>query len=453
MRSQTFRRSTIYSLIRDTLINHKQNDYVMFILANYFAIRSKDWLNIRKTLLTSLFVLINAGWAIPCVFIIRCLRPWRVIRLGSITCDQIGHFSLEVSWLWALRQQQTTKSVDLYWFNLSNSALNAWTISKSCNNFYAAITKRNFLIYPKFLLQPISTWNRIIPGGNIHHVPNSWERQPFTRDVHGWLQRTQVKIPFSEEEDVQAKAWLRQQGWQDGDAFVCLLVRDSSYKGEDDRFQKEYSIRNSDITTYVNAVEWLANQGVWVLRMGKKMANPIPTSHPRVIDYAFHSEKSDLLDIWLFAHCDLCISTSSGIDMVSLAYSRPILYLNFIPLAWFLSPAHASYTFKELVWQASGASLSLREYFDNLFHQQTDYSRKGIEIIDLTSEEILAAVQEQWQRLQGTWVDTDEDRDRHHRFWEILKSHPHFHNYHGWIHPQSRAATVWLRSMEDNFFA
>jgi hypothetical protein len=90
---------------------------------------------------------------------------------------------------------------------------------------------------------------------------------------------------------------------------------------------------------------------------------------------------------------------------------------------------------------------------DNPSLRRTHYNEKNIQVIDLTSEEILAAVQEQWQRLQGTWIDTKADQDRHHQFWEILKSHPHFHDYHGWIHPQFRAATTWLRSMDSDFFA
>jgi putative glycosyltransferase (TIGR04372 family) len=452
MFSKVLRKATTHNLIRNKLLNHKDNEYISFILKTYSEIRSRHWLSVRKKLLTTLFILLNAVWAIPSVLIIRCLCPWRIIRLGSITCDQIGHFVLEVSWLWALRQQQTNKSLDLYWFNSSRSALITWIGPKPCNNFYAELTKRNFLIYPGFWLQPISTWNRIIPGGKIQHIPNSWERKPFTRDVHGWLARTQNKLPFSTAEDSQAKSWLRQQGWQDGDPFVCLLVRDSGYKGETG-YEKEYSIRNSDISTYVNAVEWLADQGIWVFRMGKKMIHPIPANHPRIIDYAFHPGKSDFLDIWLFAHCDLCISTSSGIDVVSLSYDRPTLYLNFIPLAWFVSSNNAMHAFKKLVWQTSGTSLSLREYFDNCLHGKSQYDEKGIQIIDLTSEEILMTVQEQWQRLQGTWIDTEADQDRHHQFWEVLNSHPDFNKYHGWIHPQSRAATTWLRSMESSFFA
>ena len=75
-------------------------------------------------------------------------------------------------------------------------------------------------------------------------------------------------------------------------------------------------------------MEWLADEMVWVLRMGKLMHKPISSNHPRIIDYAFHPERSELLDIWLFANCTGCISTSTGIDSVSHMYGIPMLFVN-----------------------------------------------------------------------------------------------------------------------------
>ena len=45
-------------------------------------------------------------------------------------------------------------------------------------------------------------------------------------------------------------------------------------------------------------------------------------------------------------------------------------------------------------------------------HQQVD-----LEIRDLNAEEILMCTQEFWQRLQGTWHDTDDDLILHRKFW------------------------------------
>jgi putative glycosyltransferase (TIGR04372 family) len=328
------------------------------------------------------------------------------------------------------------------------------------------MVKRNFHVYP--WVQPLAIWNKILPGGRLHHIPTDLTKG--SEDIHGWLEQTHASLPFLPEEDVQAKEWLRMQGWHDGEPFVCLLVRDSSYldnycpntdlpPSTDEGIQyhpkhgygwSHLNFRDSDIATYVSAAEWLADQGVWVFRMGKIMATPIPTNHHRIIDYAFHPKKSDFLDIWLFAHCSLCISTGTGVDAVSAFYQRPILYLNYIPLIRLLSWADATHVPKTLVWQKTGIPLTLKEQFKI---NTNYYDRFGITIINMSSKEIRESVQEQWQRLQGTWVDTDEDIRRQQKFWEILKTFPHpdIDKYHKWIHPKARLGTIWLRSIGERF--
>jgi putative glycosyltransferase (TIGR04372 family) len=404
-------------------------------------------------LLEYLVVLICGIWAIPAVLLIRCLRPWRVIRFGRFPSSRIGDFVVEVCQMYAISQQQSKMSLDLYWFKYK----------PICNYFLATLVRRNFHVSPWF--RPLDQWNQILPGGAMHNI--SIPTRPGRGGSHGWLEQTQAKMSFYPQENARAKDWLRKQGWQEGDQFVCLLVRDSSYMNHfpcqnTDPPQHEEGVlydpkvgygwhhldyRDSDIATYVPAAEWLADQGVWVLRMGKVMAKPIPSSHHRIIDYAFHPDRSDFLDIWLFAHCDLCIGTGSGPDCISAMYGRPLLYLNFGPLRDLVSWSNAMHLFKTLVWQASGIPLNLREQYN--CNEYRD--RNIIKIIDLTPEEILAAVHERWQRLQGTWVDTEGDLKRHNRFWEILKTCPDFRIEHRWIHPESRCGAIWLRSKGDDF--
>ena len=402
-------------------------------------------------LLEHLVLLICGLWAIPAVLLIRYLHPWRIIRFSPIICSRIGCFAFDVGQLWAMSQRKSKIYLDLHWFQYKPLS----------NDFLAAMVRRNFYVSP--WIRPLDLWNRILPGGAMHQILLG------NRDIHGWLEQTQAKLPFLPKEDAQAKAWLRQQGWQEGDPFICLLVRDSSYMNqfpypntdprdpyeEGVKYQPKYGYgwnhldyRDSDIATYVPAAEWLADQGVWVLRMGKVMAKPIPSSHPRIIDYAFHPDKSDFLDIWLFAHCDLCISTGTGPDIVSDIYRKPLLFLNYTPLVMLFSWSDATTLPKNLVWQTSGIPLNLREQLNC----DTEYAhRLGIKMTDLTPEEILAAVQERWQRLQGTWVDTEDDLKRHHRFWEIFKTHSNFYNIHSWIHPESRVGAIWLRSKGDDY--
>lgn len=392
-------------------------------------------------LLRRIFLLLHWFWAIPGVLVIRCLSPWRIIRLGSIRSERIGHFVADAGQQWAM-QQPSQQYLDLYWIQ-----------EPTCNEFWAKMVKRNFQVYP--WVRPLDIWNRILPGGSHHYRPTT---TTDSRDIYGWLEKTQAKLQFLPEEDEQAKAWLRHQGWQDGEPFVCLLVRDSAYLNTDPMHKlvnpggwDYHNYRDSDIATYVPAAEWLAEQGVWVLRMGKIMTKPIPSSHPRIIDYAFHPEKSDFLDIWLFAHCDLCITPGSGPDAISDVYRRPLLCVNYASLPLFFSWSNALHVPKNLFWKQSGHHLNLCEYWKHSYFHTEEYDQNCIEVVDLTPNEILDAVQEVWQRIQKTWVDTEDDLKRQQKFWKTSKSQPNFSKYHGWIHPESRIGSVWLRNMGDNF--
>jgi putative glycosyltransferase (TIGR04372 family) len=428
--------------------------YFNLLFRQFSQIHSGGWPIFYGKVIRSiviLFTILSVPWAIPSVLLIRSLRPWRTIRLASISPvhqEAIGHFVIDLGIHWAMRQSDKSyiRYFDLYYFDPAYA-------HKVCNQFWVEMVQRNFAIYPWFLLKPLDAWNKWLPGGTIHSLAMPLNTTG-SRDKYGWLEKVQGSMPFLLEEDAKAKTWLRRQGWQEGDPFVCLLVRDSAYKGMQG-IQGRVFARNSDINHYVAAAEWLAEQGVWVIRMGKNMAKPMPTQYHRIIDYAFHPNKSDFLDIWLFAHCDLCISTGSGPDCISDIYRRPMLLLNLTIPEQCYTWSNAMHLLKPLLWHESGKALTLREYLDhNWWAQGVDsgyYARAGIKLLELSSEEILAAVQERWQRIQRTWVETEADRKRQHRFLSVLKEHPNFIKYNDWIHPEFRVGTTWLRSMGEDF--
>lgn len=404
------------------------------------AMRWKIKLLLEKCFLYR-YSLINGIWAIPAVLLIRCLRPWCIIRFGEIRSERIGHFAADVGQQWARSQQQSGEYLDYYWIQ-----------RPTCNQFWEQMVCRNFSVHS--WARHLDLWNRVIPGGAVHHRPSS---TTGSRDIQGCLEQMQEPMQFLLEEDAEGKSWLQKQGWREGEPFVCLLVRDSHYLNNDSILKhgmvwSYHNYRDSDISTYVKAAEWLADQGVWVLRMGKSMEKPISSTHPRIIDYSFHPERSDFLDVWLFAHCDVCISTGTGPDMISDVYRRPLLFLNFLPLLHMVSWSDAIHLPKSLVWIETGIPLTLKEYLEHNYVLSEKYNQSGIRIIDRTEDEILSAVEERWQRIKGTWVDTEDDIARHQKFWEILKMHPNFEKYHGWIHPQARASAIWLRVMEDVFY-
>lgn len=385
--------------------------------------------------------LIFGIWAFPLVLLIRVMRPLILIRMSTLLSSRIGHFVADGAEQLARMQQQPINTVDWFW------------LEKTCNSQWEIMIRRVIPVY--WWVKYLDWWNRAIPGGAAHTRPSSYTQ---SRDVEGLYVRYDVAIPFLPMETEEALSWLRSQGWCDGEPFVCLLVRDDEFlanyprHGNGSLRSREawsyHDYRNSNIDTYLPAIRWLAEQGVWVIRMGKLMAKPLSDEMVCVIDYAFDEGKSDLLDIWLLANCNGCISTGTGPDTIAPLYGVPILFVNFLPLAQFWSYARALTVPKNLVWTKSKQPLSILEHLSNSFLYQDKYKDLGIDIVDLTPEEITQAFQEFWGRYIGTWQDEPLDSQRQEVFWDTLWAWSEYPTYHGLRHPDSRIGAAWLRSVE-----
>jgi putative glycosyltransferase (TIGR04372 family) len=308
------------------------------------------------------------------------------------------------------------------------------------------MVKRNLPVY--WWVKYVDIWNKYLPGGDIHSRPLSVNG---SRDLYGLLDKHQGEmLKFTLKEEKKAKEWLVKQGWRDGDFFVCLLVRDSEYLDSENVDPEQnwdyHSYRNSDVNTYVEAMEWLSEQGIWVIRMGKAMSKRISTKKSRIIDYAFCPNRNDLLDIWLFANCNLCISTVSGIDYVSDVYRKPLLSLNYLPLNDMVSWSNSINYPKHLKWSDSDNFLTLEEHLEHGYNYTKDYEEAGIDVIDLTSDEITLVVQECWARLEDTFMETDDDTNQQNQFWKTMRESTLFKKQHDFIHPKARLASTFLRN-------
>lgn len=389
---------------------------------------------------------LNGSWAIPLVLLMRALRPVLLIRLGTIDSTRIGHFAYDVAGRITEFRGQAPNIIDLFW------------LGPTCNSQWELMVRRSLPIVQA--ARWIDLWNKRIPGGEKHW---SLGTSPNTQHQGAVLQvPCSGMIPFLPSEDESALAWLRGKGWADGEPFVCLLVRDSAFLANDTMQSEFYSrngnqhwsyhnYRDSNIEDYVPAMEWLADQGVWVLRMGKIMHRPIPTRHSRIVDYAFDPGKSDFLDIWLFANCTGCISTATGIDAISCVYGIPSLFLNATPLGGLLAFHQSIWVPKHLQWDGSGLPLTLNEYLLHDYSSSHKYAHAGIDLVDLSPGELQSAVQEFWLRIDGCWIGSLEDDARQQRFWTQFQAWQDFNIWHHTIHPKSLVGTAWLRSMGERF--
>jgi putative glycosyltransferase (TIGR04372 family) len=308
------------------------------------------------------------------------------------------------------------------------------------------MAKRSALKFLGNWLSYLDHWNRLVPGGRFHVVESSLTG---SRDTEGLFSTFDCSIPFLPSEDAECENWLESQGWSRGEPFVTLLVRDSAYLSQHHaNYDWSYhSYRDSDIKTYLPSMEYLASQGVWVLRMGKSMASRIQSRSNQIIDYAFNSEKSDLLDIWLFANSAAIISTASGRDYLGGIYIKPILFLNAMPLFDLASVFEVTWIPKNLVWKDSTEVLNLSETIARSYHFSHENEANGIEVEDLSTEVITQSVIEFWQKVNLAEKYSQEDKENQTLFWDVFAKNSKFKESHKMVHKNARVGAFWLSRM------
>jgi putative glycosyltransferase (TIGR04372 family) len=162
--------------------------------------------------------------------------------------------------------------------------------------------------------------------------------------------------------------------------------------------------------------------------MGQIVGSPLVSENPKIIDYATNGMRSEFLDVYLGANCKFCISTGTGWDVIPTVFRRPVLYSNLLPV---FAPSALSFPTtiypKSLYSDKTGSLLNLTEIIErDVISTETalGYQEAGVVIRDLSSEELVEAVTEMAQRVEGTFVETPEQKEMQAKLKRILSTHP-----------------------------
>ncbi len=361
--------------------------------------------------------------AVSLIVGLRVLNFFYPVKLHTVKNHRIGHFceNTEISYLSSVKEQKNSlgwkKRINIYCFQTP----------KSSNNFLETMWKRKLFC----LNAPLG---RIVFDGGKVLFPSSICKS-IAFDIEQLRVNTPPVLLFKKSELTKGEEFLKSLDFSSPRKFVCLNVRDSSFLANSQnlgwtrsRDWSYHNYRNSEIQSYVAAAETLAEMGYTVFRMGAIVKEALISSHPRVIDYATNGMRTEFLDIFLGAHCEFCVTTGSGFDSIPIIFRRPLLYVNHLPL---MNPSlHTTDCFfylKTLQFKDSKHPLALRDLDRvNLIpcYSTQAYKDAGVEIRDLSSDELVEAVTEMAQRVEGTFVETPEQKEMQAKLKYILSTHP-----------------------------
>lgn len=346
---------------------------------------------------------------LPVAIVVRFISPFTLIRVGALRSERIGHYAANTELYLCERDAglQPRQAIDFFF----NEPI-------ICNYQLKKMWGRT--LYVTELALCLYRAIRFLPGHKKHVI-----NIPSDRDIHSILIHQQSHLSFTFDEEEQGRIALQKLGIQDKTPFICFHARDKIFL--DTMFPKGewnyHDYRDSNIQYLIPAMEELVRRGYAAIRMGAVVQEPLITTNTKIIDYATKA-KTDFLDIYLSAKCLFFLGCTAGIASVAKIFRRPIVLANLLPInliptgskecvfiykKLFLRKEHRFMTFREI--RKSGAGGFLRT---------EQYDQIGVDVVENTSDEIMAVAVEMEERLKGKWLITEDDEELQRHFRSLF---------------------------------
>ena len=384
-------------------------------------------MNFMARLIRKFFYYMSYLISAPAACCIVLIFPFLKIRFVKLHSDRIGHYSLNTELLLCTLDTVSSLKKKKYLFYVCSSYV------PICNTQLHAMWKRVMPIFPYAEIAAQLDWLLSCMLGCSYTkdmIKMTFERNSGVNDVNGLLEKNPTPhLRFSSQEIERGEQSLIQLGISSGAKFICLMARDAGYlkKHLPDNDWSYHGFRNVDVMSYKKAALYLAEKGYYVVRMGKHVEKEFSVQHPRVIDYAMSSMRSDFMDIYLLSKCYFFITTSTGIDCVPQIFRRPGVFTNIVLpgelLTWYPNRLFIPKRIKD---RLTGKFLSFNEIYNALTENKhikpriADVLKKrNLEVVDNTEDELLEVVKEMEKTMSGE-LYAEKNNEEPDQFWNIF---------------------------------
>ena len=352
------------------------------------------------------------------------------IQLHALWCSRIGEFILRCIAI-AMDSNENTGDHIVHVFV---PVVRGSVPQLESNSRLMRIMRRRFIIISP---EDAAFWKAVFIGSK-----KLWKKRSYRYFDKYINKRTVSVIPpevldnlivLNDEEVAEAGEKIWAMGLHQ--PFVCISSRDQAYletlnPEQDWSFQ---TLRNSKIAACAKAAEYLKDQGIQTVRMGRYERERADFSS--CIDYA-NDYYDELLDIVLSRSAKFFVSDNNGINILPYVSGVPVALKNMAPLSgigWGRVPQSDKGLFicKKYFLKAENRYLSLREMLELeargesnfTIHKIDFYLKNGIEVIENTEEEIYDLVKEMNERLDGTWEEAEEGLQLQEKFRKMRDDH------------------------------
>jgi putative glycosyltransferase (TIGR04372 family) len=350
----------------------------------------------------------------PIFIIIRLISQVILIRFGGLPSNRIGHFAVDVNQYIAESQKKNILFFDFFYLQ-----------KPVCNYALVKLFKNYLFIFPRSFIYPFIMLNKIKFIGNIKHEITL--TRITSRDLRDLDFTNNINYKFDKKDILYGNHFLKNVGLNKDDKFICLIVRDNAYLKKHEPYKNwdYHNYRDCNINNFKLASDYLTSLGYYVFRMGAEVLKPMLINNNKIIDYATLGFRNELLDIFLFANCEFCITTGVGLDGLAEIFRKPIVQVSFAPIGYVRSSNKKHLTiFKKHLTKKDRKSLTLTEIFElNLANALSSkvYKDKKIDLVENTPEEIKEATIEMIELIKNNFLRDYSKEYLEFEFWNIFR--------------------------------
>lgn len=345
------------------------------------------------------------------LFVIKTLSSKR-IKFVFIYCERIGHLAAETElFLRRLRNGVYDGTANIY--------IGVCSSSHVSNRQLLEMFKRNLFIIESWWFDKLitSTWFKKTqfyhqaPFQIPHPLPPFYQKGELHLNEYFEFNNYKPILSFTPEEEREGKKNLTEMGIEEKDWFVCFHARDHAYLNEKNG-RNDY--RNCDIDSFMQAAEYIVEEGGYAIRIGAKVEKPLPKErNKRIIDYAIESH-SDFMDIYLSARCKFFIGSATGLVHVPTIFNVPVVIVNDCPFEFGSLCKDDLFIPKLYYNQEKVVYLTVKEILDSGYGRSLIWDDKNIprwlKLVNNSSEEIFEVAKEMNMRIDGSYIETEDER-------------------------------------------
>lgn len=255
-----------------------------------------------------------------------------------------------------------------------------------------------------FQKDPVLIKDNTLYNLNFYDIYDSYLRL-IGRDKH-----QPFKFSLTEEEREVGKSLRKSLGIPLDAKIITLHAREGGYLPH----LSYHSFRDVDVRNYYPAIQYLIEEGFYVVRIGDKSMTRLGLSSPQLIDGPFSEKHSDFFDPYFISESDFYVGMLSGPINIAQGFEVPTLVVNGQICAAAELHCRSIFCPKKIYSSQLDRFLTYFEIANSPIvdtYKTEDFTAMGVHFVENTEEEILFSVKEMNERIKGVYADRDLELD------------------------------------------